>query len=58
MSKYDDWVQPEEETEMLIAEEWVRYADWVISQLAAGESHLKEQDRICKDSQRQKPLTD
>ena len=29
MSKYDDYVQPEEETEMLIYEEWLSYVDEV-----------------------------
>jgi hypothetical protein len=29
MSKYDDYVQPEEETEMLIYEEWSAYVDEV-----------------------------
>jgi hypothetical protein len=51
MVNCDDWIQPAEETEMLISDEWVRYADWVISQLAVGQSHPKEKDRICKDSQ-------
>lgn len=27
MSKFDDYIQPEEETEMLIYEEWLRYID-------------------------------
>jgi hypothetical protein len=39
MSKYDDYIQPEEDSEMLIYEEWVRY---VIEQ---EESHPKIEDR-------------
>lgn len=31
MVKYDDYVQPEEETEMLIYEEWQRYVEEVNS---------------------------
>lgn len=27
MSKYDDYVQPEEDSEMLIYEEWQRYVE-------------------------------
>jgi hypothetical protein len=29
MSKFDDYVQPEEDTEMLIYEEWVAYMEEV-----------------------------
>jgi hypothetical protein len=29
MSKFDDYVQPEEDTEMLIYEEWVAYVEEV-----------------------------
>lgn len=31
MSKYDDYVQPEEDSEMLIYEEWLRYVEEVNS---------------------------
>lgn len=47
MVNWDDWIQCEEDSEMLIYEEWQRYV------IEAGESHLKIEDRSCGDSQRE-----
>ena len=33
MSKWDDWIQSEEDSEMLIYEEWQRYVDEVNREL-------------------------
>lgn len=53
MSKWDDWIQSEENSEMLIYEEWVRYADLVLYELAREKYHPKDQDGHRGDSQRQ-----
>ena len=55
MVKWDDWIQCEEDTEMLIWEEWV---EWATSQNQSEESQPKDQDGRCGDSQRQNDLTD
>jgi hypothetical protein len=55
MVKWDDWIQCEEDTEMLIWEEWV---EWVSSQNGREESQPKDQDGGCGDSQRECDLTD
>lgn len=55
MSKWDDWVQSEEDGDMLIYEEWVRYADWVLCELAKEKSQPKDQDGLWWDSQRESP---
>lgn len=47
MVNWDDWIQCEEDTEMLIYEEWQRYV------IEEGESHPKIEDRSCADSQRE-----
>jgi hypothetical protein len=52
MVKWDDWIQCEEDTEMLIWEEWVS------SQNQSEKSQPKGQDGDCGDSQRQDDLTD
>jgi|688.fasta_scaffold144469_9 hypothetical protein len=53
MRNWDDWVQCEEDSEMLIYEEYMAFMEE-----HGGESHLKIEDRCCGDSQRQLPLTD
>ena len=55
MVKWDDWIQCEEDTEMLIWEEWV---EWATSQNQPEESQPKDQDGDCGDSQQQNDLTD
>ena len=55
MVKWDDWIQCEEDTEMLIWEEWV---EWATSQNKSEESQPKDQDGDCGDSQQQNDLTD
>ena len=55
MVKWDDWIQCEEDTEMLIWEEWV---EWATSQNQSEESQPKGQDGRCGDSQREIDLTD
>lgn len=58
MVRYEDLGRSEEKTKMLISEEWVRYADWVLCELAKEKSQPKDQDGACGDSQREQPLTD
>jgi hypothetical protein len=55
MVKWDDWIQCEEDTEMLIWEEWV---EWATSQNQSEESQPKGQDGACGGSQRECDLTD
>ena len=52
MSKWDEYIQPEEDSEGLIYEEWQAYVE------LEGSSQPKIEDRSCTDSQRELPLTD
>jgi hypothetical protein len=54
MRNWDDWVQCEEDSEMLIYEEYMAYVDGEVGE----ESQPKIEDRYLQDSQRELPLTD
>lgn len=59
MSNWEDWVQPEEETEQQILVEWEEWVSWerLILESQDNLSQPKIEDHMCHYSQHEYPLT-